>query len=137
MLRRERFIAGLLSFLVAHLIYIYAFTLHGWHISWPVAGAVALVATLFFLFIRKGTGKLAVPVILYSVALGTMAVVAVSAALASGKHTAWAGAIGALLFLISDGFLAVRKFRGPYRWSPVCVMATYFTAQWLIALSAF
>jgi uncharacterized membrane protein YhhN len=46
-----------------------------------------------------------------------------------------AAAAGALLFMLSDGMLAVDRFRRPFRWSRLAVLSTYFAAQWLIALS--
>lgn len=42
---------------------------------------------------------------------------------------------GALLFLISDFTIAVNKFVAPVSYSHTIIMATYYAAQMLIALS--
>jgi uncharacterized membrane protein YhhN len=42
---------------------------------------------------------------------------------------------GAALFAVSDTTLALNKFRRPFRLATVAVMATYYLAQWLLALS--
>jgi uncharacterized membrane protein YhhN len=44
-------------------------------------------------------------------------------------------ACGALIFIASDSILAVDKFRGRFRLAQLLILSTYFTAQWLIALS--
>jgi len=43
--------------------------------------------------------------------------------------------IGAYLFVASDSVLAVQRFRGRFRSADFWVLALYFPAQWLIALS--
>ncbi|HIC51136.1 MAG TPA: lysoplasmalogenase, partial [Candidatus Marinimicrobia bacterium] len=45
------------------------------------------------------------------------------------------GLCGAVLFLISDGLLAINRFMRPFRVAQAVILTTYFTAQWLIALS--
>ena len=43
--------------------------------------------------------------------------------------------LGAVLFVASDSALAVNRFRRPFAASQLVVLGTYFSAQWLIALS--
>jgi uncharacterized membrane protein YhhN len=43
--------------------------------------------------------------------------------------------IGAVLFMISDGLLALDRFRASFPGARVAVLATYYVAQWLIARS--
>jgi uncharacterized membrane protein YhhN len=43
--------------------------------------------------------------------------------------------LGALSFIASDSLLALDKFKGRFRSAQLFILATYFTAQWLIALS--
>jgi uncharacterized membrane protein YhhN len=45
------------------------------------------------------------------------------------------GLEGAVLFLISDGVLAINRFMRSFRAAQAVILTTYFTAQWLIALS--
>jgi uncharacterized membrane protein YhhN len=43
--------------------------------------------------------------------------------------------MGAILFILSDSALAVDRFKGRFRGAQALILSTYFTAQWLIALS--
>ena len=43
--------------------------------------------------------------------------------------------VGAILFMISDAVLALNNFRKPFISSELIILSTYFTAQWLLALS--
>jgi uncharacterized membrane protein YhhN len=131
---RDRFVAGLVSFLLAHGCYIVAFTTGGFHwILWPLApflvvGAVVLGALWPLLGDRR------LPVLVYMLAIVTMAW---QAARWSGLHTAAAGlaAAGSALFVLSDSVLAWNRFARPFRAAQAVVLSTYFAAQWLIALS--
>ena len=42
---------------------------------------------------------------------------------------------GAMLFIISDSVLAINKFREHFEAARAITLITYFSAQWLIALS--
>jgi len=52
-----------------------------------------------------------------------------------GSTSSLLGLCGAVLFLISDGILAVNRFLRPFRAAQAIILSTYFVAQWLIALS--
>jgi len=43
--------------------------------------------------------------------------------------------MGALLFVVSDSALALNRFRRPFAAAQLVILSTYYTAQWLIALS--
>jgi uncharacterized membrane protein YhhN len=42
---------------------------------------------------------------------------------------------GALVFIVSDSFLAYDRFKKPIPQKDIYILSTYFLAQWLIALS--
>lgn len=124
------FLAGLGSFLAAHLAYIAAFAVLGRRAgaglppAWSLVYAVAVVALAVALW--PGLGALGAPVVGYGAALAVMAAMAarVSPLLAAG------GAV----FLVSDGLLALGRFADWYD-VPVnglAVMLTYTAAQGLI-----
>ena len=46
-----------------------------------------------------------------------------------------AAAAGAVLFVVSDGVLAINRFRLKFRVAQAVIMSTYVAAQTLIALS--
>jgi len=133
MLPRDRFVAGLVSFLVAHLFYTAAFAsgVGAWNVWWA-AGLLVYGASMLWLMWR-GLGKLKAAVVVYVAAILLMAWAALSRWPYAGGG-AWA-AIGALLFVASDSALAWRRFRGEFGGAQALILATYFAAQWSIAVS--
>ncbi|MGH8530453.1 MAG: lysoplasmalogenase [Nevskiales bacterium] len=137
MLRRERFLAGLISFLLAHLLYITAFLQDMSPADGPLWlwGAFLLYAAggLYLLLPRVGALKL--PVAAYTLALNVMAVLACSRLLVLETQAATYAAIGAVLFLLSDSILSWNKFVKPFAVAELLLLSTYFAGQTLIALS--
>ena len=54
---------------------------------------------------------------------------------ASNGFTEFLSAIGAIIFVISDGFIGVNLFYTPLPNPQFLIMSTYYIAQFLIALS--
>lgn len=136
MLPRDRFVAGLISFLFAHLFYIVAFALGGGQIL-SVWGAVALVlyGALMLRLLWPQLGKLKAPVLVYVAAILLMAWQALNRWLAVEDAGSALALAGALLFVASDSALAWNRFRGEFKSAQAAILGTYFVAQWLIALS--
>lgn len=136
MLPRDRFVAGLVSFLLAHGCYLVAFTSGGFRWTlWPLALLLVVgIAVLGALWPRLGDYRL--PVLVYLLIIVAMAWQA--ATRWNDLHTTAAGlaALGAALFVLSDSVLAWNRFGRPFRAAQAVVLSTYFAAQWLIALSA-
>ena len=137
MLPRERFVAGLVCFLLAHLCYIAAFTTDGARV-FSVWGAVILVlyGALMLRVLWPHLGKLKAPVSVYVAAILLMAWQALNRWTATGDAGSALALAGALLFVASDSTLAWNRFRDEFRSAQVVVLGTYFAAQWLIALSS-
>lgn len=136
MLPRERFLAGLFSFLLAHLFYIAAFMFEGAHafgllygIPFLVYGAVMLRVLL------PGLGSKKAPVIIYMLVIIMMAWSALNRWIQTGEEGSASAFTGALLFVISDSILALNRFKRRFPSAQLYIMSTYFMAQWLIALS--
>jgi uncharacterized membrane protein YhhN len=135
MLPSDRFVAGLVSFLVAHLFYIAAFTSGtGFGFSWRLLPC-AIYGILIFSILAPHLGKMKLPVVVYMVVILVMAWQAWERWHQTGQSTALLASLGAVLFVVSDSALAVNRFRGPYKMARVLTLSTYFAAQWLIALS--
>ena len=137
MLPGDRFRSGLVSFLLAHICYLFAFTSDAPFASppypffvWALAGAG--IARVLWSGIRP---SLRVPVLLYIGFLLAMAAQAASRAIALASAPALAASLGATLFVVSDSLLALDRFRFPFRSARALVYGTYFTSQWLIAVS--
>lgn len=136
MLPRDLFLAGLASFLVAHLAYVAGL----WTGDAPsgvalgvgvvvVAAVVVVLAARILRGLRAaGADELVPPVTAY------MAVIAVMAASATGTALPLAIA-GAWLFLASDALIAWNRFVRPLAWAPVTIMVTYHLAQAGLVLS--
>ncbi len=137
MLPRDRFVAGLASFLIAHLFYAWAFgmgvpfaaTPEFW-LAYFAAGGV--VVALIWPGLKSA---LRGPVAVYVVVIAVMASQAAERWQALGSGAALAAAVGAGLFVVSDGVLAIDRFRRPFRAARALTLATYWAAQLLIALS--
>lgn len=137
MLPRDRFVAGLASFLVAHLCYIGAFAIGvpfgAAPLLWlPFFAAGGLVLALVWPGLKPA---LRAPVAVYVIVIATMAGQAAGRWHATGSAVALAAAVGAGLFVVSDAVLAIDRFRWKFRAARAVTLATYWAAQLLIALS--
>lgn len=135
MLPSDRFVAGLASFLVAHLLYIAAFALATTELSLGLAVFFAAFALAAFRFLLPHLGEMRVPVAVYVAAISAMMWLATGRVVEAGTLANGLACAGALLFASSDFALAWNRFRAPLPHSPTIVLGTYFCAQWLIALS--
>lgn len=138
MLPQDRFIPGLVSFLLAHLSYIAAFsTPQGLCFStWWVAPGI-VYALMLLRLLRGKLGSMHIPVLAYTFIILTMAGQALERYVAVGTITALYAGIGAILFVISDSALAINRFWGEYKAADAIVLGTYYAAQWLMALSVY
>lgn len=135
MLPSDRFVAGLASFLFAHVAYVIGLTRHGGSAGALFVAAVPVVIVTGLLgarFLRaaRATGhdELVGPLIAYMTVIAAM----VTCAVASGNALA---AIGAVLFMASDALIAETRFVGPRIWAPVVIMVTYHLGQAGLTLS--
>ena len=135
----ERFGAALAAFLLAHLVYLAAFSVGSpialrqlpWLAPWLLAcGAVAAYAW-------RGLGRLRTAVLCYVATISAMGWRAAMRGQAPAiGSTGFALALaGACLFVASDMVLALRRFRRPFRGAHEMELAAYWAAQLLIALS--
>jgi uncharacterized membrane protein YhhN len=135
MLPRDRFVAGLVSFLIAHLLYIAAFAQGEFRLTiWLLVPFIIYAAILLRILLPHVPRALKVPVIVYAAALLVMAWLAAERG-AAGVPGGLLAAIGGVLFVASDSALALNRFARPFRAADALVLATYFAAQTLIALS--
>lgn len=131
------FMAGLASFLLAHVFYILYFVRRLRNEGKKVRLITVLLAAayLFFVlsFLWNGLGELMTPVLVYMFAIGTMLVLALNTKeIVGGKYFM----VGAILFAISDSLLALNKFYEPFFLAGALIMATYIAAQYFIVKGA-
>lgn len=130
----QGFLPGLVSFLLAHLAYLVAFTRHTRLAARAAPFAVyAVVAGAILWFLWPGVpGALRGPVFAYVVALAAMAAQA-AVVWRSGAPGGAMLALGGALFVASDALLATNKFSGPLPLASLWILSTYWCAQWCIA----
>lgn len=133
--RRDWFVPGLASFLVAQVLYTVGFALHGGDAEAYAIGAVIavlIVTPLAVRFVRAlraaERGALVIPVVAYMSAISVMFV----SAIASGNAFA---IVGGLAFVASDSLIAETRFVQPRTWGPVAIMVTYHVALLGLVLS--
>lgn len=127
------FLAGLGTFLLAHVAYIAAFVAR--------TGEPLLLLLLPFLAwgalvlarLWPGLGPMRMPVIVYAVVICAMMW---RAAATVGTPGGWTALAGAVLFAASDTLIAWDRFHRPIQGSRYPIMLLYWAGQLLIAMSA-
>ena len=134
MIPLDLFIFGLLAFLSAHIAYLYAFT-SDTRLFQSKAGLILylVIGGSIYLLLWPSLN------IVLKAAVGVYVIVL--AGMASQLFSRWknfsttgstSGALGGLLFIISDGTLAVNKFLVTVPFSAIIILSTYWAAQYLI-----
>jgi len=129
------FVAGLASFLVAHIFYIAAYQKTGASIGrlQPLDVLMfALLGTFLLWFIYPGLDGLEAPVFAYALVLLGMGVWAFKRRGGTNDTSFRLVATGAILFVLSDSLIAVNRFAHAIPFERILVMSIYMTAQYLI-----
>jgi uncharacterized membrane protein YhhN len=132
----DYFKAGLFSFLIGHFWYIGAFTAGVLVFSFSLTIFIVLAAVFIMSTLWASSGKLRLPVMIYILVISTMGLTAWSHYNAVLSPLAQAAAWGATLFMISDSTLAWNRFNKPFKSAEGIILATYYSGQYLIAVSA-
>lgn len=134
------FVLGLGGFLVAHLFFIAAF----WHWKnqrvgllqqkpWLLLPFLAFWGILMYI-LWPGLGDLRIPVTAYSLVIIVMTASAHNLVNLLSVPANRYLSIGTILFVLSDGLIAVNKFAQPFTGASFAIMLTYIVAQYLIYL---
>ena len=137
MLPVDAFVAGLASFLLAHVAYLLALRQRErlFVVGWPFV-LFAVVAGGVLSQLWPGLpGALRAPVIVYVVVLAAMAAQALAVWWRRRDGAAVCGAWGGACFVLSDALLAWDRFVAPFAAASFAVLATYWLAQWGLARS--
>lgn len=140
------FIAGLSSFLIAHIFYIIFF----FHIhsiskkgSWIlIVSSILIAAYIYFLLSYLWDdliiAKMLVPVFIYAIVIAVMLFSAIKTSVGRRiKKPALRFFIpGAVLFVASDSILALHKFKGVPEKADLLIIVTYAVAQFLLTSGA-
>ena len=132
LLWNELFIWGLGSFLIMQLLYILTFVKSRNYYGireWIYAVCLSIFLYLTLTWLWPELGDMAIPVLVYSVAISTMSWFAWTRDKFSPGY--WAIWIGTLLFIISDMTIAIHRFTDVHL-GDLTIMSTYCIAQFLI-----
>jgi len=130
------FIAGLGSFLLAHVAFVCAFAQGLGSPGLPAWLAVVVFYALGLLFVLlPRAGALKVPVLIYCLVLAAMVFAAAARHETFRDADSLRAVLGALLFMLSDSLLGWRRFVGRYRAAQALILSTYWGAIGLIAWS--
>ncbi|HEV8512422.1 MAG TPA: lysoplasmalogenase [Cyclobacteriaceae bacterium] len=133
------FMAGLGSFLLAHVILIFTYRIlmtpednfkgtQRIRLSFPVI----LVGTGLVVVLYPRLGDLKFPVIVYAFALTLMVLQAIFRLGRTNAKSFWLVFFGAAFFMLSDSLLAINKFYQPISSAGVWIMMTYIAAIYFI-----
>jgi len=133
----DRFMPGLVAFLLAHLCYIAAFLQETRRLKLLRLPPYAVWVGGLYLFLLPSLGEMAVPVGIYSAVITAMMWRA-GALLGRRQAERWqlAASFGATLFGLSDSVLAVMRFHGAFPYGGAFLILAYWLGQAGIALSA-
>lgn len=132
------FIFGLVSFLIAHIIFILLFTKQEKeNTSTNKLFWVGLIIVGIYLFgmlslLYPSLGDLKIPVTVYAITISTMLLMAIKGYFNWSKPSHLTVLLGALIFVSSDSILAINKFHSELPKSGFLIMITYIVAQFLI-----
>lgn len=136
---KRPFLAGLVSFLLGHVLYSIAFFTMAspGTLPWIVTPLMLLIGGGVFVWLRPHLGTMLVPVIAYMAVITIMVVGA--AALAGNARLGFSGRVvlfcGAILFYASDIFVARNRFVIKQFGNRLVGLPLYYAGQFMIAYS--
>ena len=133
---RPFFILGLLSFLLAHVLYVLIFRSRLGAIKldfYTVVCSLVIIAYYFFFmkFLWPHLGAMRIPVLAYAFVISGMLWMALQL-LRSTSSFRWHIVLGALFFVVSDSLLSIQLFYSSFELAHFYVMLTYLLAQFLL-----
>lgn len=138
---KTNFLLGLVSFLIAHLFYIYAFYAHSKiDYSYGIGCGILLIAfysSMMYALLPDVESDLKVPIIVYGSVISTMTFLAFNRYFspAISRTSRLLSLVGSVFFVVSDSLLAFDKFKFPINNAKIYIMITYWIGQCMIAMS--
>ena len=129
------FIIGLVSFLMAHLLYVFLFLKElkkaggKFDLQQPGLTFIILFLVGFYALLNPHLGDLQIPVIIYALVICLMLYVTYLLYPYWTKPSSFFLITGAISFVLSDFLLAINKFYAPFPNAGFLIMVTYLFAQ--------
>jgi len=136
MLKSDKFMQGLVSFLIAHIFYIVAF-LDSAKIDLNLYAIIpiAVIGIGYLAVLLPKTGNLKIPVLIYALILQAMVITADMFYQTELTTSSLMVLVGAIWFMLSDSILAFARFVKTFKFAQIGVLSTYYIAQTCIVLS--
>jgi len=129
----DQFLFGLISFLAAHVVYIFAFLKKSKRLALVESIPFYAYGAILFFFLQSHLGEMRIPVLVYVIVITTM--LWRSFVQRKTSNLAKWAFIGAIFFTISDTFIAIYRFYEAFSFDRELTITTYWIAQYLIFLS--
>jgi uncharacterized membrane protein YhhN len=131
------FIAGLGSFLLAHVMYIILFLKSPGENTVLKNKQYLIIPVLVYgiilgAWLWDGLGTMRIPVMAYTIVILTMVIAAINRLGKVSKTGYFLVLAGAILFTLSDSAIAINKFGHHFNHAGHIIMSTYIAAQFLI-----
>jgi uncharacterized membrane protein YhhN len=127
----DQFIFGVAAFLLAQLGYAFLFSRYwlGIHNRWYLSILLIMYMFIMAWLLIPNLGQLTLPVMAYLFAIAAMGLLAFQSSL----PMRWA-VLGAVLFIISDSFIAMNKFIYAFPFESYFIMGSYYAAQYMLVV---
>ncbi|MCF7796471.1 MAG: lysoplasmalogenase [Lentisphaeria bacterium] len=135
MLPKDRFLPGLVSFLMGQILYASAFIRSASDFSLLIGLPILIYGIWMFYLLQPHLGQMKIAVLVYMVFILIMVWSALNLWWDIGELFAVYAAVGAVLFVISDSVLAWNRFVSSHPLYRPLILGSYFIAQFLIASS--
>ena len=133
------FRVGLVAFLLGHILYIMAFAIIARRTDWinPANILIIVISGCVYLWLLPYLGKMLMPVTFYIVVISVMVAGAWAAFRNPGvrRTGVWFILVGAILFYVSDIFVAHQRFVSEQFYNRLIGLPLYYTAQFMLAFS--
>ncbi len=136
LLNNDWFIYGLGAFFIAHLFFIFAFiSYRGLYLKFSPLMVLLGIGAGIYMLLFDSLGDLKIPVAFYVLCLLFMCWQAIGLYDRYQNRRFRFVMVGSVLFLLSDGILALNKFKFPFETAEIFVLITYWMAIGAFAIS--
>lgn len=136
LLREKHFLQGLLSFLIAHIVFTFAFvSIYGFSRKSIPLILLLIAGGFYYNYLKKGLHKYAIPVAVYMLVIIFMCWQAIGLVFNKPTLVFFGIASAALLFAFSDSVLAYAKFKKAFKAEQIFVLTTYWVALYLFTIA--
>ena len=129
LLEQGQFIFGIAAFLIAQLHYGIYFAKNWSSVKtrWYISATLVSFMIVMVVLLKSHLGQFILPVFAYLAVIGLMGLLATQ----SKMPLRWS-VLGALMFILSDSFIAINRFLHPLPYESYLIMTSYYLAQWMI-----